>query len=121
MSILTNRAPQRKPRPKPQRFIRLLVGFNADGANAVIRVREVKGKRAPVETEERYFVSRVPADFGEGYFVEKIGPEAEESRYHVHLSADGNSCECRGHLRWGHKTQCRHVAGLLALKARGQL
>jgi hypothetical protein len=121
MAILANRKPQRKPRPKPERFIRLCVPFNENGQNAVIRIREVKGKRNPVETEERYFLSRVPADFGEGYFVEKIGPEAEESRYHVHLSADGNSCECRGHLRWGHKTQCRHIAGLLALRAAGKL
>jgi hypothetical protein len=87
MAILANRKPERKPRPKRQRFIRLLVGFNADGHNAVIRIREVKGKRNPVETEDCYFLSRVPADFGEGFYVEKIGPEAEESRYHVHLSA----------------------------------
>jgi hypothetical protein len=121
MAILANHKPARKSRPKPRRFARLCVPMNGAGANGVILIREIKGKRNPVETQDRYFLSRVPADFGEAFFLEKIGAEAGEGRYHVNLSADGNSCESRGHLRWGHKTPCRHVGALLALKARGKL
>jgi hypothetical protein len=122
MSIIADRKPSVK-RAKPARFVNLVVGLNADGANGVIRIREVKGKRNPVATEDRYFLSRVPSDFGQAFYLEKIGAEAEESRYHVNLGADGtgNSCECRGHLRWGHKTPCRHVGALLALRVAGKL
>jgi hypothetical protein len=36
--------------------------------------------------------------------------------------ADGSgTCECRGHLRWGHKTVCKHRAALLALHRSGKL
>jgi hypothetical protein len=87
--------------------------FNAEGRNAVVRVRERRGGK---ETEDRYFVSRVPADFGAGFLVEKVG--APESSYHVNLSGAQSSCECKGFLRWG---RCRHVEGLAALHAAGRL
>jgi hypothetical protein len=39
--------------------------------------------------------------------------------YDVDLHA--GSCECKGHLRWGHRTRCRHLAALLALEGAGRL
>ena len=64
-----------------------------------------------------YVVRRVPAAFGYAFHVRKLG--SPDSAYHVNLSADGDhSCECKGHLRWGH---CRHVGALLALIARGKV
>jgi hypothetical protein len=66
------------------------------------------------QQRDLYEVVLVPAAFGHGFHVRKFG--APESTYHVNLSADGqHSCECKGHLRWGH---CRHVEALLALLAK---
>jgi hypothetical protein len=115
MAIIANRPAAHKPRPKPARFIRLCVPFNEHGQNAVVRILE---KFPRGEKEERYFVSGVHSDFGLGFFVEKIGPETEESKYHVHLEGEGRTCECRGFSRWGH---CRHADGLAALLAAGKL
>jgi hypothetical protein len=70
---------------------------------------------------DEYFVDRIPADFGTAFLVEKrdYRPAGEdESRYHVNLSADGYSCECKGFLRWNH---CRHVESLTALRDAGRL
>jgi hypothetical protein len=114
MSIIANRKPARKPR-KPQRFIRLAVPFNDEGRNAVAVITE---KRPRGTKEECYFLSRVASDFGQGFFVEKIGPETEESKYHVNLQADGRSCECKGFTSHG---QCKHADGLAALAAVGRL
>jgi hypothetical protein len=73
-----------------------------------------------------YYLTPVPCDGGVAYHFEKFstdeGGDAEARDYDVYLSAHGNhSCECKGHLRWGHKTRCRHVAALLALIAQGKL
>lgn len=54
---------------------------------------------------------------GQWLFTKIIG--REERR--VTLSPAGNHCDCLGHRRWGHKTVCRHVAALLALRERGRI
>ena len=42
--------------------------------------------------------------------------------YDVHLDAElGDSCTCKGHLRWGHRTVCKHIASVRELIARGEL
>jgi predicted nucleic acid-binding Zn finger protein len=42
--------------------------------------------------------------------------------YHVHLDdATGDSCDCLGHIRWGHKTVCKHVAGIKACLQAGRI
>jgi hypothetical protein len=62
------------------------------------------------------------------YFLEGLGlpgtfrfrkPLPDGTTYDVDLSA--GSCECAGHLRWGHKTVCKHRAVLAALIAAGKL
>jgi hypothetical protein len=118
MSILANHKPASKSRPKWPRFIALETPFNAEGRNGVLRITEVRGKRQPKPFEERYAVSRVPSDYGQGFLVEKLGEDAEESKYHVILNAEQHSCECRGFLGYGH---CKHVDGLAALDKAGKL
>ena len=98
---------QRKPRTKPQRFIRLCVK-PCDGAPGVVRIT-VGGK------SQDYFLSPLAADFGTAFLLEKIG--AEEA-YHVNLNGSQSSCECKGFLRHGH---CKHIVGLAALIAAGRL
>src|SRR5262249_24560645 len=53
---------------------------------------------------DRYLTERVPSDFGSGYLLRKMGGEQV---YHVHLTADGNTCECQGLLRWQPATSLR--------------
>jgi hypothetical protein len=108
----TTRAPrQRKPRPKPARFVRLVI--KPDGANSLGVVRlTVAGRSAD------YLLTPLATDYGKGYRLEKIGLEANGEAYHVNLGADGGTCECKGFLRWGH---CKHTEGLAALIAAGRL
>jgi hypothetical protein len=103
----TARPRQRKPRPKPARFIRWALRPGPDG-NGVIRIT-VGGKAAD------YLLTPMRADWGRGFRLDKIGLEGNgEGPYHVNLGSDGGTCECRGYLRWGH---CKHRDGLAALVA----
>jgi hypothetical protein len=72
---------------------------------------------------DRYFFSERPADFGRGFKVEKWSEavRAVVQEYHVCLDGERSSCGCKGHLRWGHRTVCRHVPGLAALAEHGKL
>jgi hypothetical protein len=111
MSLLANRQPARKPRPKAACKIKVIVGFNVDGLNAVIRI--AVGKEAA-----DYFVSRIFSDFGKGFRLEKINDPAD-SIYRVNLSPDGTrTCDCPGHSWTGH---CKHADGLAALVKAGRL
>src|ERR1700722_19026608 len=98
---------------KPIRTVRLL-------APGLIRVAEGKAI-------DLYTVTPVAADWGKGFCVAKIVHADEigvdtEDPYFVHLDDQtGHSCECKGHLHNGHKTRCRHVAAILALRAKGLL
>jgi hypothetical protein len=103
-------ARQRKPRPKPQRFIRLEVRPEENGLGIV---RITVGKE-----HADYFLTLIPADFGRGFKVEKIGLHENEPPYHVNIDTDKKSCECKGFLKWGH---CKHADGLAALIAAGRL
>jgi SWIM zinc finger len=103
-------ARQRKPRTKPQRFVRLMVSPAVDGTGVV---RLTVAKKA-----DDYFLTLLPADFGRGFKVEKIGLDCRESAYAVNIDADKRSCECKGFLRHGH---CKHADGLAALIAAGKL
>jgi hypothetical protein len=103
-------ARQRKPRPKPARFVRLCVKPDSQAAG-VVRIRVGKD-------EADYFVTELAADFGRGFKVEKIGIDAEPTAYHVNLDGDKKTCECKGHLRHGH---CKHADGLAALVKAGKL
>src|SRR5215831_18044764 len=94
------------PRPpsKPARTVRLPVAPSADLPSFIFTILE--GHKS-----DDYYVRPVPADFGTGYVVEKIF-DPDGHSYAVNLHDRGGSCECKGHLRWGH---CRHVEALTAL------
>jgi hypothetical protein len=103
---------QRKPRPKPARFVRLVIKPAADSVG-VVRLT-VGGKSVD------YLLIPMRADFGRGFRLEKIGLEAREGEgpYHVNLDGASGTCECKGYLKWGH---CKHGDGLAALIAAGRL
>jgi hypothetical protein len=96
---------KRHKRPRPARRVGLLLAIH-DGNSGIIRL-EVGDASAD------YYVTRIGSDWGDGFLLEKIGHEAV---YHVHLSAQGHQCECKGFLRWNH---CKHTSCLATLRDRG--
>jgi hypothetical protein len=99
---------QRKPRPKPERFVSLPVRPSGQMAG-VVRIRV--GKEEAVD----YLLTELAADFGRGFRLEKAGGEEV---YHVNREGTRTTCECKGFLRHSH---CKHADGLAALIAVGQL
>jgi hypothetical protein len=107
----------RKPRPKPERLIRILEQptVDTDGWGAV---QITVGKQ-----RDTYLVHFIPSDFGFGaigFEVEKLDADlAVVESYHVHLSdrPEHCSCDCKGHDRWGH---CKHKDGIGALVKLGK-
>ena len=98
-----------KTRKARQRTIKLALPIGSEpGSSGVVEIRQ-NGKL------DRYLVAKVASDFGSGFRVSKVGSEDE---YHVNLTADGHSCECKGFLRWN---RCKHSAGLAALQQAGKL
>ena len=112
MTTLTTKAPRvktaRKPRPKPARSIRLVLGFNAEGRNAVVRI-------AVGKAVSDYYLHRLVSDYGTGFRLEKFG---SDETYAVNLNGQKSTCECKGFLRRNH---CKHVDGLAALVKAGKL
>jgi hypothetical protein len=73
------------------------------------------------KTATVYWLSVLEADFGLAYRLEKF---SDGSTYDINVClADPrhSSCECLGFLRWGHKTICKHVACLVALRSSGRI
>jgi hypothetical protein len=105
-----------KPRKK-DRSLRVLSVLR-DGT-LVVKVEE-KGPRSCHTTH--YFVSRLPADFGKALRWEKFAADGGEV-YEANVGSDTESaiCGCLGHLKNGHKTVCKHVAGSRALLSSGWL
>ncbi len=102
-------ARQRRPRLRPQRFVRLLVSPALDGTGVV---RLTVAKKAA-----DYFRTLIPADFGRGFKVEKVGLH-ETGSYAVNIDGDKRTCECKGFASHGH---CKHADGIAALIAAGKL
>jgi hypothetical protein len=101
---------QRKPRPKPARFVRLVIPPDGIGVG-VVRLT-VAGKSG------EYLLFGVAADYGRGFRVEKIGLESRGEVYHVNIDGEKRACECKGFLKWGH---CKHADGIAALIAADRL
>lgn len=112
-------APRRAARKPKSRTIALLA-YLSDVQGGIFRVTE-DGK------PETYFFKREPSDFGTAFTVEKYAlptaaaPGGIVKTYHVNLNGEESSCECLGHLKWSHKTVCRHVGGLAKLIADGKV
>jgi hypothetical protein len=99
-----------RKRVKPERRIRLAVPPSEVNPFAVVVI--TVGKEAA-----SYRVQVIPSDFGDAFQVEKLDP-ADPEVYHVNLSAEGRTCDCKGFCRWNH---CKHADGLAALRSRGLL
>jgi hypothetical protein len=61
-----------------------------------------------------YYVRQIDADFGLAFSFTKFETDQEEgtpSEYAVNVDERGNdhTCECLGHIRWGHRHPCRHT------------
>jgi hypothetical protein len=103
----------RRPSVNPSRAVAWVSRPRPLHPQGVLHVTEEVRKGLP--QRDLYVVRLVPAAFGHGFHVRKLGPP--DSAYRVNLSADGHhTCECKGHLRWGH---CRHVEALLSLLTEG--
>jgi len=44
--------------------------------------------------------------------------DPDQKVYHVHLDRQGQTCDCKGFLRWGH---CKHASALATLRQHGKL
>src|SRR5262245_7219355 len=98
---------------KPRRSIRLRQA-PLDWPHGLLTITETRGSKA---TETDYWIDRLPSDFGTAYRLRKFQDQGGE-QYDVLLDGRQSTCECLGHQRHGH---CKHVEGLQALVAAGQL
>jgi hypothetical protein len=66
-----------------------------------------------------YFIDPIASDYGRPFSLQKF----DGTSYDVNLGDhDGPpSCDCPGHLRWGHRTVCKHLAACRALVEAGRL
>ncbi len=106
----------RKPRPKPERAVRILEQPAPDDPDVYFAVLITEGKK-----QDTYLVNAVPADFGEGYSFEKLDAAADFAaveQYDVNLMGAESTCTCKGNTYHGH---CRHVEALQALDRAGSL
>jgi hypothetical protein len=111
MSQPTNR----KPRSKPERKCRLMWA----GTERVLVITEItqRVKAGPKVEVDFYRLRRIPADWGQAFEVLKL--EAGSEAYNVHLDSQlGDTCCCKGFLRWG---KCRHASALRAKENDGAL
>src|SRR5262245_38597387 len=105
--------PPPRPRVKPERRIRLRQA-PLDWTHGLLTITETRGRKT---TTTDYWIDRLPSDFGTAYRLQKFFDQGGES-YDVLLDGRQSSCECLGFQRHGH---CKHVEGLQALVAAGQL
>jgi hypothetical protein len=101
-----------RPRAKPLRTLRL---FEVDG-KLVLVIRQMTRHTAK---ETRYWLEALPADCGPASFsLSKFTCDGPET-YEVDLV--DRQCDCLGHLQWGHRTTCRHLAALNTLRELGRI
>jgi hypothetical protein len=67
--------------------------------------------------DQFYHLTAIPSDWGRAFEVRKLQADGGEV-YHVNLTSDGPTCDCKGHLQHGH---CKHAESLVALDGRGKL
>jgi hypothetical protein len=96
--------------------------FDANGQNAEVSITLTRGKKT--ETS-RYWIDRLPADWGRGFLVEKQGDGTTlNEEYCVNVNGQQSTCECLGFLRWGMGKDgagCRHIGALLKLIELGEV
>jgi hypothetical protein len=95
---------------KKERHLNVSQPTNGVYAIAITQGKEKRG----------YYVKQIDADFGLAFSFTKFDTdqaEGEPAEYAVNVDERGNdhTCECLGHIRYGHKKPCRHVAAILTL------
>ncbi len=110
----------RKP-VKPSRHVRLV---SAPTPARPVGLLAITVGNAPTS----YLIESVPADFGSAFALTKlvmaeVEPGVREQQvecvYHVHFDATlGDSCDCRGFIRWH---RCKHRDAVAELLRRGVL
>ena len=92
---------------KPARTLKLTVDAETGLRFLTIRV----GKQIDL-----YWLSDVPTPLdGRVFKLDKFG---SADSYHVVLTRGEQSCDCMGHLRWGH---CKHASAALKLCELGKV
>jgi hypothetical protein len=115
LSIVTTTLSAPRRRVKPARRANLTP--LAISGEQLLTLTEGTGEKAKAG---HYYLTAIPCDDGRAFRLEKFGIEGGDV-YHVRLAPEGNSCECLGHLRHGHKTVCKHIASLTNLVAAGKV
>jgi hypothetical protein len=100
----------RRVKALPQRRIRWLARPEDGAAHGILRIT-MDGAATD------YIVRELQCDWGRGWELMKLVPgQGGTEVYHVHLNRgdgqEGDSCDCRGFLRWNH---CKHRDGLKVL------
>lgn len=110
--------------PVVNRTCRYFPGCDPAGPS-LVEIEETKGKKTECK---RYWLSEFACDGGRGFKWETFEQDCrdgEDGVYNVFISDDPtatpNSCECKGHLNWGHRTICRHIACTLSLMERDRI
>ena len=111
MTTVTRKTPRVKVSYPPEL---LVTPETRDGLYAVA-LADPSGRSG----ETLYWLRRIGSDFGDGFELTKFTPSVRgdgDEQYHVHLSNEGHTCECKGFLRWG---RCKHVDALVCLREQG--
>src|SRR5262249_44702806 len=103
-------APPRQRR-KPKRFCHL-VSPTAPGT-IVMAIRTVRPKAG--DLIETYFLEPIVSQLPGRALILHGG---KGQSYHVLVSGNDSSCDCRGYLAYGY---CKHISALLALQKAGRL
>ena len=100
----------RKPRPKPERRVRLAVALNDEGKNGLLCITVGKSL-------DTYYLNAIPSDWGVAFSVEKIG--GTEGEYHVNLDPEGRTCSSVWAIPDGGR--CKHADAMQTLMQLGKL
>src|SRR5438067_12400853 len=94
--------PAPRQRKKAARFCKLV----RQGACLFLTIRQVLGNGR--EQLDAYDLLEIGADTGRGFRLTK----PDDTTYCVNVGGEEESCDCTGHLQWGHRTVCTHRAAL---------
>lgn len=104
-------------RPAKQATLRKIGVVERHGKHSLLEIVESNRKTAKAEY---YLCEEFQPSWGTvAYRLEKF----DGTQYDVLIDDESghHACDCPGHIQHGHRTRCRHVAGLLALRAAGKL
>jgi hypothetical protein len=106
-----------RPKDRTYRFTRA----TTPGEPNTVSISEFKGRKCEVK---HYWLSEFTCDGGRAFRWETFSCDGGNV-YEVFISSntaeEPHACCCRGHLKWGHQTVCRHIAVTCSLIERGRI